>query len=60
MDSDSVLEKRGVSEEDVELEWDSETMPIGETEPALTEVEGEKNVNDTEVINLETEEIGRN
>ncbi|CAI9775586.1 unnamed protein product [Fraxinus pennsylvanica] len=30
LDNDSVLEKRGVSEEDVEMEWDVETMPIGE------------------------------
>ncbi|KAL2472121.1 Uncharacterized protein Adt_40257 [Abeliophyllum distichum] len=58
LDNDSVLEKKVVSEEDVELEWDGETMPIGETEPAIIEVEGDKNVNDTEVINLETEEIG--
>ncbi|KAL2489720.1 uncharacterized protein Fot_43012 [Forsythia ovata] len=58
LDNDSVSEKKVVSEEDVELEWDGETMPIGETEPAIIEVEGEKNVNDTEVINSETEEIG--
>lgn len=31
LDNDSVLEKKGVSEEDVELERDVETRPIGVT-----------------------------
>ncbi|XP_022853128.1 uncharacterized protein LOC111374647 [Olea europaea var. sylvestris] len=58
LDNDSVLKKKGVSEEDMELEWDGETMPIGETEPTTVEVEGSNNVHDTDVINMETEEIG--
>ncbi|CAI9771595.1 unnamed protein product [Fraxinus pennsylvanica] len=58
LDNDSVWKKKEVSEEDMELEWDGETMPIGETEPATIEVEGDNNMNDTDVINMETEEIG--
>ncbi|CAA3013249.1 Hypothetical predicted protein [Olea europaea subsp. europaea] len=50
--------KKGVSEEDMKLDWDGETMPIGETEPATVESEGDNNVNHTDVINMETEEIG--
>ncbi|CAA2998737.1 Hypothetical predicted protein [Olea europaea subsp. europaea] len=30
LDNDFVLKKKGVSKEDMELEWDGETMPIGE------------------------------
>ncbi|CAA2954894.1 Hypothetical predicted protein [Olea europaea subsp. europaea] len=48
----TVLEKKGVSEDDMELEWD------GETDPATVESEGDNNVNDTDVFNMETEEIG--
>ncbi|CAA3014743.1 Hypothetical predicted protein [Olea europaea subsp. europaea] len=48
----TVLKKKRVSKEDWKLEWN------GETEPATVESEGDNSVNDTDVIFMETEEIG--